>query len=172
MNINNKELSVNEGIRDKEVRVIDVNGEQLGIMSPKKAMEIAEQRQLDLVKVAPQAKPPVCRIMDYGKYRFDMAKREKEARKNQRIINVKEVRLSANIEEHDMSVKAKHADKFLKAGDKVKVTIRFRGREMAHTSIGYDVMNKFTEMITHEHTVERKPKLEGRSMIMILAPKE
>ena len=172
MNIRNRELSVNEGIRDKEVRVIDVNGEQLGIMSPKKALEIAQQKDLDLVMVAPNAKPPVCRIMDYGKYRFDMAKREKEARKHQRTINVKEVRLSANIEEHDMGVKAKHADKFLKAGDKVKVTIRFRGREMAHTSIGYDVMNRFVEMVTQEHIIERKPKLEGRNMIMILAPKE
>jgi len=172
MNIRNRELSVNEGIRDKEVRVIDVNGEQLGIMSPKKALEIAQQRDLDLVMVAPKANPPVCRIMDYGKYRFDMAKKEKEARKHQRTINVKEVRLSANIEEHDMGVKAKHADKFLKAGDKVKVTIRFRGREMAHTSIGYDVMNRFVEMVTQEHIIERKPKLEGRNMIMILAPKE
>ncbi|MFY9278708.1 MAG: translation initiation factor IF-3 [Caldicoprobacterales bacterium] len=170
--MSNRELSVNEGIRDKEVRVIDVNGEQLGIMSPKKALEIAQQRELDLVKVAPKANPPVCRIMDYGKYRFDMAKKEKEARKHQRVINVKEVRLSANIEEHDMGVKARHADKFLKAGDKVKVTIRFRGREMAHTSIGYDVMNRFVEMITQEHSIERKPKLEGRNMIMILAPKE
>ncbi|HZJ57986.1 MAG TPA: translation initiation factor IF-3 [Clostridia bacterium] len=172
MNINNRELSVNEGIRDREVRVIDANGEQLGIMSPRKAMEVAEQRQLDLVKVAPQAKPPVCRIMDYGKYRFEMAKKEKEARKNQRTISVKEVRLSASIEEHDMGVKAKNADKFLKAGDKVKVTIRFRGREMAHTSIGYDVMNKFSKMVTQENAVERRPRLEGRSMIMILAPKE
>ena len=172
MNINKKELSVNEGIRDREIRVIDVNGEQLGVMSPRKAMEIAEQRQLDLVKVAPQAKPPVCRIMDYGKYRFDMAKKEKEARKHQRTINVKEVRLSANIEEHDMGVKAKHADKFLKAGDKVKVTIRFRGREMAHTSIGYDVMNRFVKMVTQDNVIERRPKLEGRNMIMILAPSE
>lgn len=172
MNINNKELSVNEGIRDREIRVIDANGDQLGIMSPRKAMEIAEQRQLDLVKVAPQAKPPVCRIMDYGKYRFELAKKEKEARKNQRTISVKEVRLSASIEEHDMGVKAKQADKFLKAGDKVKVTIRFRGREMAHTSIGYGVMNKFADMVTQEHIIERKPKLEGRNMLMFLAPKE
>lgn len=141
-------------------------------MSPKKALEIAQQKDLDLVMVAPKANPPVCRIMDYGKYRFDMAKKEKEVRKHQRTINVKEVRLSANIEEHDMGVKAKHADKFLKAGDKVKVSIRFRGREMAHTSIGYDVMNRFVEMITQEHIIERKPKLEGRNMIMILAPKE
>ena len=141
-------------------------------MSPKKALEIAQQRELDLVKVAPKANPPVCRIMDYGKYRFDMAKKEKEARKHQRTINVKEVRLSANIEEHDMGVKAKHADKFLKAGDKVKVTIRFRGREMAHTSIGYDVMNRFVKMVTQDNVIERRPKLEGRNMIMILAPSE
>lgn len=137
-----------------------------------KAMEIAGQRQLDLVKVAPQARPPVCRIMDYGKYRFEMAKKDKEARKKQRTINVKEVRLSAVIEEHDMGVKARHADKFLRAGDKVKVTIRFRGREMAHTSIGYDVMKRFDEMVTISHVMERKPKLEGRSMTMVLAPEE
>ncbi|NLJ41369.1 MAG: translation initiation factor IF-3 [Clostridiales bacterium] len=172
MNISNKELSVNEGIRDREIRVIDVNGEQLGIMHPRKAMEIAGERQLDLVKVAPQARPPVCRIMDYGKYRFEMAKKEKEARKNQRVISVKEVRLSAKIEEHDLAIKAKHADRFLKSGDKVKVSIRFRGREMAHTAIGYDVMNKFSKMITQDTTMERSPKLEGRSMIMILAPIE
>ena len=171
MNINNRELSVNEGIREREVRVIDANGEQLGIMSPRKAMEIAEQRQLDLVMVAPQAKPLVCRIMDYGKYRFEMAKGEKEARKNQRTINVKEVRLSASIEEHDMAVKARYADKFLKAGDKVKVTIRFRTRN-GHTSIGYDVMDKFAKMVTQENVIERRPRLEGRSMIMVLAPKE
>lgn len=163
---------MNEGIRDKEIRVIDADGEQLGLMTPRKAMEIAEERQLDLVKVAPNAKPPVCRIMDYGKYRFDMAKRDKEARKKQRVINVKEVRLSANIEEHDMGVKARQANRFLKDGDKVKVSIRFRGREMAHTSIGYEVMNKFTEMITDEYMMERRPKLEGRNMLMILAPKE
>ena len=119
-------------------------------MSPRKALELAAQRDLDLVKVAPYAKPPVCKIMDYGKYRFDMAKKEKEARKKQRIINVKEVRLSANIEEHDLGVKAKNADKFLKSGDKVKVSIRFRGREMAHTDIGYGVMEKFLSMLTQE----------------------
>lgn len=141
-------------------------------MSPQKAMEIAEQSQLDLVKVAPQAKPPVCRIMDYGKYRFELAKKEKEARKNQKTISVKEIRLSASIEDHDMGVKAKNASKFLKSGDKVKVTIRFRGREMAHTSIGYDVMAKFTKLVEQENSIERKPKLEGRSMIMIMAPKE
>lgn len=170
MNIKSKELSVNERIRDREIRVIDANGDQLGVMTPRQAMEIAEQRQLDLVKVAPRSKPPVCRIMDYGKYRFDMAKKEREQRRNQRTTSVKEVRLSAVIETHDMQVKARHANKFLKDGDKVKVTIRFRGREMAHTSIGYDVMNDFKEMITKNHVIERKPRIEGRSMIMILAP--
>ena len=141
-------------------------------MPPKKALELAEQRQLDLVKIAPHANPPVCKVMDYGKHRFEMAKKEKEARKNQRVINIKEVRLSANIEEHDMGVKAKNADRFLKAGDKVKVSIRFRGREMAHTEIGYEVMNKFIAMLSQDHIVERKPKLEGRNMIMVLSPYE
>ncbi|HZJ82532.1 MAG TPA: translation initiation factor IF-3 [Clostridia bacterium] len=172
MNINSKELSINEGIRDREVRVIDSNGDQLGVMTPRKAMDIAEQKQLDLVKVAPQSRPPVCRIMDYGKYRFDMAKKEKENRKNQKTTSVKEVRLSASIEAHDMGVKARHANKFLKDGDKVKVTIRFRGREMAHTSIGYDVMKEFEKMITEPTIIERRPRVEGRSMIMIFAPKE
>jgi len=141
-------------------------------MSPRKALELAEQRQLDLVKIAPYATPPVCKIMDYGKYRFDMAKKEKEARKKQKVINVKEIRLSASIEEHDLGVKAKNADKFLKAGNKVKVSIRFRGREMTHTDIGYGVMEKFLSMLSQEVIIEKKPKLEGKSMIMVLAPKE
>lgn len=141
-------------------------------MPTKRAQEMADQKQLDLVMIAPLGKPPVCKIMDYGKHRFESAKREKEARKHQHVINVKEVRLSASIEEHDMGVKGKNADKFLKAGDKVKVTIRFRGREMAHREIGYDVMEKFTAMLTADLIVERKPRVEGRSMIMILAPKE
>lgn len=170
--INNKELLINEQIRDREVRVIDVNGEQLGVMPTKKALGIAEDKGLDLVKIAPQAKPPVCKIMDYGKYRFDMLKKEKEARKKQKVINVKEVRLSATIEEHDLAVKAKNADKFLKSGDKVKVSIRFRGREMAHTEVGYEVMERFNSMLSSEVTIDSKPKLEGRSMSMVLTPKE
>jgi len=141
-------------------------------MSSRKALELAEQRQLDLVKIAPFANPPVCKIMDYGKYKFEMAKKEKEARKNQRVINVKEVRLSASIEEHDLGVKAKNADKFLKSGDKVKVSIRFRGREMAHAEIGYEVMEQFLSKLSQEVIVEKKPSLEGRSIIMVLAPKE
>ncbi|WP_207207968.1 translation initiation factor IF-3 [Xylanivirga thermophila] len=172
MGINNKELLINEQIRDREVRVIDVNGEQLGVMPTKKALGIAEDKGLDLVKIAPQAKPPVCKIMDYGKYRFDMLKKEKEARKKQKVINVKEVRLSATIEEHDLAVKAKNADKFLKSGDKVKVSIRFRGREMAHTEVGYEVMERFNSMLSSEVNIDSKPKLEGRSMSMVLTPKE
>jgi translation initiation factor IF-3 len=171
MNINKKELLVNEQIKDREVRVISETGEQLGIMPIEKALRLAEERQLDLVKIAPKANPPVCKIMDYGKYLFEMAKKEKEARKNQKVINVKEIRLSASIEDHDLGVKARNADKFLKAGDKVKVTIRFRGREMAHPEVGYEVMEKFVSMLTVEAVVERKPTLEGNHMIMVLAPK-
>jgi len=151
--------------------VISETGEQLGIMPIEKALRLAEERQLDLVKIAPKANPPVCKIMDYGKYLFEMAKKEKEARKNQKVINVKEIRLSASIEDHDLGVKARNADKFLKAGDKVKVTIRFRGREMAHPEVGYEVMEKFVSMLTVEAVVERKPTLEGNHMIMVLAPK-
>jgi len=151
--------------------VISETGEQLGIMPIEKALRLAEERQLDLVKIAPKANPPVCKIMDYGKYLFEMAKKEKEARKNQKVINVKEIRLSASIEDHDLGVKARNADKFLKAGDKVKVTIRFRGREMAHPEVGYEVMEKFVSMLTVEAVMERKPTLEGNHMIMVLAPK-
>lgn len=151
--------------------MISETGEQLGIMPIEKALRLAEERQLDLVKIAPKANPPVCKIMDYGKYLFEMAKKEKEARKNQKVINVKEIRLSASIEDHDLGVKARNADKFLKAGDKVKVTIRFRGREMAHPEVGYEVMEKFVSMLTVEAVMERKPTLEGNHMIMVLAPK-
>ncbi|NLW01164.1 MAG: translation initiation factor IF-3 [Clostridiales bacterium] len=161
---------INEQIRDKEVRVISENGEQLGIMPIQKALGLADEKQLDLVRIAPNAKPPVCKIMDYGKYMFELSKKEKEARKNQRVINVKEVRLSASIEEHDLGVKARNADKFLKAGNKVKVSIRFRGREMSHSQVGYEIMEKFISMLSVDAVVERKPRLEGWNMIMILAP--
>ncbi|HHU63002.1 MAG TPA: translation initiation factor IF-3 [Clostridiales bacterium] len=167
-----KDLLINEEIRDKEVRVIDSNGEQLGIMPIKQALQLADQRQLDLVKVAPHAKPPVCKIMDYGKYKFQQSKKEKEAKKNQRVINVKEIRLSGSIEDHDLGVKARNAIKFLKSGDKVKVTIRFRGREMRHTDIGYGVMDRFTALIEEVGQVERKPKMEGRNMVMFISPKQ
>ena len=169
--ISKQEIQINEEIRDKEIRVIDSEGGQLGIMSSAKALEIAESKNLDLVKIAPQAQPPVCKIMDYGKYRFEQAKREKEARKNQHIVDIKEVRLSLNIDTHDFNTKLNHTQKFIKSGDKVKVSIRFRGREMGHPEIGTDIMNKFAEACQEFANVEKPAKLEGRSMIMFLAPK-
>lgn len=162
---------INEEIRDKEVRMIDQNGDQLGIMPIKQALELAELKQLDLVKIAPQAKPPVCKIMDYGKHRFEIAKKEKEAKKNQKVIIIKEVRLSPTIEEHDLGVKAKNAIKFLESGDKVKVTIRFKGRQMNYTQSGMAVMDSFSALVGDICTIEKKPRVEGRSMIMILTPK-
>lgn len=162
---------MNEQIRDKEVRLIDVDGAMLGIFSSREAQVKANEKNLDLVKISPNAKPPVCKIMDYGKYMFEMAKREKEARKKQKTIDVKEVRLSAKIEQHDFDFKVKNASKFLKDGDKVKVSVRFRGREMHYTSLGQEVLGKFAEAIQEVGTVEKKPMLEGKSMIMILNPK-
>ena len=166
-----KELLINEEIRDKEVRVIDADGSQLGILSVKDAQKIAIEKNLDLVKIAPQAAPPVCRIMDYGKYRFEQAKREKEARKNQKIIDVKEVRLSLNTDTQDFETKANHAIKFLKGGDKVKVSVRFRGREMAHPELGTVLLKKFADICAEAGNVEKQPKMEGRSMALFLAPK-
>jgi len=163
---------INEEIRDKEVRLIDSDGTMLGIMPAKEALKIAISKNLDLVKIAPQAVPPVCKIMDYGKYMFELAKKEKEARKNQKVITMKEVWIKPNIEEHDFAFKSRNAYKFLKDGDKVKVSVRFRGREMNYTSLGEEVLNKFAEAVKDVGTVERKPKLEGRSMIMILNPKQ
>ena len=171
LNISAKELQINEEIRDKELRIISSNGEQLGIMSASEAQKIADEQNLDLVKISPQAKPPVCKIMDYGKYRFDMAKREKEARKNQRIVEVKEIRLSVNIDTHDFDTKVGHAKRFIGGGDKVKVSIRFRGREMAHTELGLVPMQKFAEALSENANVEKPAKVEGRSMLMFLAPK-
>ncbi|NLM06851.1 MAG: translation initiation factor IF-3 [Tissierellia bacterium] len=166
-----KELLINEEIRDKTVRLIDEDGSQLGIVDIKEAQMAANRKNLDLVQIAPNADPPVCRILDYGKYRYDMMKKQKEARKNQRIINVKEVRLSPNIEEHDLNVKAKMARKFLKDGDKVKVQVRFRGREMGHTDLGLVVLNDFFEILKDDGVIEKAAKLEGRNMNMFLAPK-
>lgn len=168
--ISNRELYINEQIRESEIRVVDSDGSQLGVMPTKKALEMAYEKELDLVKIAPKATPPVCRIMDYGKYKFEMTKKEKEAKKKQHVVNLKEIRLSAAIEPHDIGVKAKNADKFLKAGNKIKVSIRFRGREMAHTQIGYQVMKQFIGMLTESMVVERRAKLEGRQMIMIIGP--
>ena len=166
-----KELLINEEIRDKEVRVIGDNGEQLGIMSARDAQQIATEKNLDLVKIAPQATPPVCKIMDYGKYRFEQAKREKEAKKNQKVVDIKEIRLSLNIDTNDFNTKVNHARKFLKAGDKVKVSIRFRGREMAHAHLGTGIMERFAEALADVSNVEKQPKLEGRSMLMFLVVK-
>lgn len=141
-------------------------------MSSKQALELAAERQLDLVKIAPQAKPPVCRIMDYGKFKFEQSKKEKEARKNQKIINIKEIRFSPTIEYHDLNVKAKNAQKFLQDGDKVKVTIRFRGREVDHVSFGEKALGRFYDIVKDYCVVEKPAKLEGRNMVMVLAPKQ
>ena len=162
---------INEEIRDREVRVVDQNGEQLGVMSSRDALALAEERQLDLVKIAPQAHPPVCKLMDYGKYRFEQSKKEREFRKNQKVITVKEVRLSATIEDHDIDVKFKNAVKFLKDGNKVKVTIRFRGRQITHSEIGRQVMNEFAERIKEYGTVDKAPQIEGRNMSMFISPR-
>lgn len=166
------DLMINEEIRDREIRLIDQNGEQLGIMLTRQALDLAEEKQLDLVKIVPQAKPPVCKLMDYGKYRFEQSKREREIRKNQKVITIKEVRLSATIEDHDIDVKYRAAVKFLQDGDKVKVTIRFRGRQITHSEIGFEVMKDFAERIKDVGIVERRPAIEGRNMSMIIAPRD
>jgi translation initiation factor IF-3 len=163
---------VNEEIRDKEVRLIDTDGTMLGIMSAKEAQKLANAKNLDLVKIAPQANPPVCKIMDYGKYLFELAKKEKEAKKNQKVINVKEVWIKPTIEEHDFNVKVRNACKFLKDGDKVKVSVRFRGRELNYTSLGEEVLNRFAEALKDVGVLEKKPKLEGKSMTMVVNPKQ
>ena len=165
------DLMINEEIRDREVRLIDENGEQLGVMITRKALELAEEKGLDLVKISPNAKPPVCKLMDYDKHRYEQAKRERELRKNQRVVELKEVQLSATIEENDVLTKAKMARRFLEDGDKVKVSIRFRGRQAKHGDIGLDVMNAFCEMVKDSAAVDRPAKQEGRNMFMILAPK-
>lgn len=162
---------MNSQIRDKEVRVIGADGSQLGVMQTRDALRMAEEQNLDLVKIAPQATPPVVKILDYGKYRYEQQKKEKEARKNQKVVEIKEIRLSLNIGEADFNTKLGHARKFLSEGDKVKVSIRFRGREMAHPTIGLDVHRRFAAALP-EATMERAPKLEGRQMIMFLAPEK
>ncbi len=171
LNISKQEIQINDEIRDKEIRVIGSDGTQLGIMSASKALAMAENSNLDLVKIAPQAQPPVCKIMDYGKYRFEQAKREKEAKKNQKIVDIKEVRLSLNIDTHDFNTKLNHAQRFIGNGDKVKVSIRFRGREMGHPELGSEIMKKFADACQEFAVVEKPAKLEGRNMIMFLAPK-
>ena len=166
-----QELLINEEIRDKEIRLIGLDGEQLGIMSTKDALKISSEKELDLVKIAPQAQPPVCRIMDYGKYRFEQTKREKEAKKNQKVIDVKEIRLSLNIDTNDFNTKVNHAVKFLKAGNKVKVSLRFRGREMVYSELGKASVIRFAEACSEYGVVSKEPKLEGRSMVLFLSAK-
>jgi len=162
---------INEQIRDKEVRVIGENGEQLGIMSAKEALKLAKEANLDLVKIAPTAKPPVCKIIDYGKYKYEMARKEKEARKKQKITEVKEIRLTPSIDENDLNTKANQARKFIANGDKVKVTMRFRGREMAHPASAKIILDNFYAKLEDVSIIEKPAKLEGRSMIMFLSEK-
>ena len=164
------EHQINEEIRDKEVRLIGDDGEQLGILPIQQAQDIAVEKGMDLVKIAPQAKPPVCKIMDYGKFRFEQAKREKEARKNQRVVEIKEIRLTPNIDIGDLNTKVKNACRFLQDGNKVKVSVRFRGRKVTHASLGQDLLHRFAELCSECSTVEKQPKLEGRQMLMFLAP--
>ena len=171
MTIAKQELLINDEIREKEVRVIDSDGAQLGIISLKDALAIAAEKNLDLVEIAPTANPHVCRIMDYGKYKFEQMKREKEAKKNQKVIEVKEIRLSLNIDTNDFNTKLKQAIKFLKDGNKVKVSVRFRGREMAHPELGLTIMNRCAEAMADCASIEKPTKLEGRQMLMFLAPK-
>ena len=162
---------INEQIRDKEIRLIGENGEQLGIMSAREAMKLAEEAELDLVKIAPTAKPPVCKIIDYGKYRYELARKEKEARKKQKTVDVKELRLSPSIDTHDVQVKVKKANEFLKDGDKAKISIRFRGREIGHSKVGMQIMEDFAKATEEFGTVDKQPKMEGKSLVMFLAPK-
>lgn len=170
-NINNKDQSrINGDIRAKEVRVISSTGEMLGVMPPQKALLLAEEEDLDLVEISPGAVPPVCKIMDYGKYRFEQMKREKENRKNQKVTEIKEVGLSMTIDVGDLNVKAKQTMKFLDAGNKVKVSIRLKGRQMAHASMGVDVMKRFFDLLEGKATMEKQPLQEGRNIIMMLAP--
>ena len=169
--ISSKDIPINEQITFKEVRVIDADGSQLGILPIKEALDAAYDRDLDLVNVSPNANPPVCKIMDYGKYRFEIAKREKEAKKNQKVIVTKEIRLGLSIDKHDFETKGNHAKQFLKSGCKLKVSIRFRGRELGHPEIGLDIMARFAEYCSEYSVVEKPAKMESRNMLMFLAPK-
>jgi len=165
------ELMINEQIREKEVRLIGADGEQLGVMATRAALDLAKEAELDLVKIAPNAKPPVCKIIDYGKYRYELARKEKEAKKKQKTIDIKEVRLSPNIDTNDLNTKVNQARKFLSKGDKVKVTLRFRGRELAHVSQSKVILDDFAKQLEDIATVDKPAKFEGRSMIMFLTEK-
>ena len=166
-----QELPINDRIRAKEVQLISETGEKLGVKSLTQALQIAEEKDLDVVLVATNANPPVCKLMNYGKYKFEQAKREKEAKKKQKTLEIKEIRVTPNIEEHDFGFKTKNARKFLEDGNKVKVTVRFRGRELNNVKAGENVLNKFIEALEDIGTVEKKPKLEGRNMFIMLAKK-
>ena len=165
------ELMINEQIRDREIRLIGEDGEQLGIMSARDAMKLAREANLDLVKIAPTAKPPVCKIIDYGKYRYEQARQEKEARKKQKTIEVKEVRLSPNIDTNDLNTKVNQARKFVSSGNKVKVAVRFRGRELAHTAVGKTILEDFAQKLSDIAVIDKPAKLEGKSMVMFLVEK-
>ncbi len=169
MEIISKNYPINNEIREKEVRLVSQDGEQLGIMPSRDAMRIAEEAEMDLVMISPSAKPPVCRVMDYGKFIYEQAKKEKEAKKKQKIVEIKEVRFSPTIEEHDINIKANNARKFLNDGDKVKVTIRFRGREAEHSHKGYEIMNSFFKKLEDVGSIEKPAKMEGRNMTMVIA---
>ncbi|MGN1036162.1 MAG: translation initiation factor IF-3 [Ruminococcus sp.] len=171
MNISKQELQINEEIRDKEILVIDADGKKLGVMSARDAQKIAFEKNLDLVKIAPQATPPVCRIMDYGKFCFEQTKREKEAKKNQKVVSVKEIRMFSTIDTHDFETKVNQAEKFLKSGDKLKVSIRFRKRAIAHPQLGEELLERFKEAVSSVGTVEKPAKMEGRSLVMFVSPK-
>ena len=171
MYISNINYQINDEITDNEVRLVDEDGTQLGIMSPKEANDIAVAKELDLVKISPTSKPPVCKIMDYGKYRYEQSKRDKEARRHQHVVEVKEIRMSPSIGINDFNVKLKNGQKFLKEGDRLKVTVRFRGREMAHTNIGEKLLMRFVEECSEIGTLDKNPKLDGRFMSIFLTPK-
>lgn len=171
MTISKQELQINEEIRDKEVLVIDADGTKLGVMSSKDAMQTAFEQELDLVKIAPQATPPVCRIMDYGKYCFEQTKREKEARKNQKVVSVKEIRMFSTIDTHDFETKVNQAVKFLQGGDKLKVSVRFRKRAIAHPQLGEELLDRFKEAVSTVGIVDKPAKMEGRSLVMFVSPK-
>ena len=171
MTISKQVHELNEAINDKEIRLIGSAGEQLGIMAPMQALRIAEEQNLDLVKISPQAKPPVCKLMNYGKFRFEQSKREKEARKNQHVVEIKEIRMSPGIDIGDFNTKLRNAQKFIADGNRVKVSVRFRGREMAHTDIGRDLLTRFAEQCVEIANLDRPAKLEGRMMSIFLSPK-
>lgn len=170
MNISKQEMRINEEIRVSQVRVVGSDGEQLGIMQTSAALDLAYHKNLDLVLVAPKAEPPVCKVMDYGKYKFELAKRDKEARKNQKTVSIKELRISPSIDDHDFETKINHAKKFLQDGDKVKVSIRFRGREIHHSALGAKNLERFRDTLSEYGTSDKPPKLEGRSMSLIISP--